>query len=257
MTVYLTKFLWSIFNPFNLIVIFFLVGYFINLFNLKFLSKSLYFFALFIFFISGVMPSGSYLNYLLEKNFHSQNDLPERIDGILILSGATNPYLTKEHDQIVINGAAERLTESINLIKKYPNAKIIFSGGFIYPGLDHASVAKKFFSNMGIDSNKIYYESKSLNTYENILFSKKIAEPKKNEIWLLVTSAYHLNRSLGISEKIEWTFIPYATDFKKSKIFSWQPSLNLLSNFSEFNQASHEWIGIFAYYFMGRSELIF
>ena len=260
MTFYLSKFLWLIFNPFNLIIIIIIIGYFFNLFNYKILSKSLYIFVSFIFFISAILPTGSYLNYLLEKDFHSKNYLPEKIDGILILSGATNPYLTKEHNQINFNGSVERLTESISLIKKYPNAKIIFSGGsgsLKYPDLDHASVAKNFFSNMGVDSSKIYYEKKSHNTYENILFSKRIALPKINEKWLLVTSAFHLKRSLGVSEKLEWTFIPYAVDFKKTKKFSWKPSFNLLSNLLEFQQASHEWVGLLAYYLMGRSDRIF
>ena len=254
MTFYLSKFLWLIFNPFNVLIIIIIIGYLSNLFNLKFLSKFFYICALFIFFISAVIPIGPYLKYLLEKNYHSQNYLPETIDGILILSGATNPYLTKEHNQISLNGSVERLTESISLIKKYPTAKIIFSGGtgsLKYIDLDHASVAKNFFSNMGIDSNKIYYERKSRNTYENILFSKKIANPKKNEKWLLVTSAYHLKRSLGVSEKLEWIFIPYAVDFEKSKKFLWKPSFDLLSNLSQFQQATHEWIGLFAYYLLG------
>ena len=260
MTFYLSKFLWFVFNPFNLLIIIIIIGYLFNLFNLKLLSKFFYFFAVFIFFISAVMPTGSYLNYLLEKNFHSKNYLPETIDGILILSGATNPYLTKEHNQINFHGSVERLTESVSLIKKYPNAKIIFSGGsgsLKYPSLDHASVAKNFFSNMGIDSSKIYYEKTSHNTYENILFSKRIARPKINEKWLLVTSAFHLNRSLGVSEKLEWIFIPYAVDFNKTKKFSWKLSFNLLSNLLEFQQASHEWAGLLAYYLMGRSDRIF
>ena len=54
---------------------------------------------------------------------------------------------------------------------------------------------------MGINSNKIYYDNKSRNTYENILFAKKIANPKKNEKWLLVTSASHFSRSLGCGRK--------------------------------------------------------
>ena len=254
MTFYLSKLLWFIINPFNVLIIIIIIGYLSNIFNLKCLSKSFYIFALFIFCISAVVPTGSYLYYLLEKNYYSQNYLPETIDGILILSGASNPYLTKEHNQINLNGSVERLTESVSLIKKYPTAKIIFSGGtgsLKYIDLDHASVAKNFFSNMGIDSNKIYYERKSRNTYENILFSKKIANPKKNEKWLLVTSAYHLNRSLGVSEKLEWIFIPYAVDFEKSKKFSWDFPYNFLRNISEFNQATHEWIGLFAYYLLG------
>lgn len=260
MTFYLSKVLWFMFSPFNLILISIVIGYFFNAINLKFLSKFFYIFSLSVFFISSAMPTGSYLNYMLEKNFHSPKNLPDTIDGILILAGATNPYLTKEHNQVNLNGAVERLTESISLIKDYPNAKIIFSGGsgsLKHPDLNHASVAKNFFKNMGIDSGKIYFENKSRNTYENILFAKKIANPKKSEKWLLVTSASHLNRSLGVAKKLEWTFIPYAVDFNKPKKFTWKFSFNLLSNLSEFQQASHEWIGLFAYYLMGRSEKTF
>ena len=67
---------------------------------------------------------------------------------ILILSGATDPYMTKEYNQVALNGSVERLTESINLIAKYPDAKIIFAGGsgsINYPTLSHSKVAKIFF----------------------------------------------------------------------------------------------------------------
>ena len=103
----------------------------------------------FIFF--GILPIGSYLNYLLEKDFHDAVILPKKVDGILILSGASNPILTKEYNQVSLNDSAERLTESIILINKYPNAKIIFSGGSgsLNPDtIGHSYVAKLFFENL-------------------------------------------------------------------------------------------------------------
>ena len=114
--------------------------------------------------------------YLLEKDFHSKIYLPVNIDGILVLAGATNPYLTKEYNQISLNGSAERLTESIQLIKKYPKAKVFFAGGsgsLTHPDLSHSAVAKSFYESLDVDINKIYFENKSRNTYENILFAKK------------------------------------------------------------------------------------
>ena len=173
----------------------------------------------------------------------------------------TNTFLTREHNQVNLNDSVERLTESILLIKRYPNAKVIFSGGsgvLEYPELDHASVAKKFFQNMGIDSNKLNYENKSRNTYENILFSKKLVNPKKNEKWLLVTSAIHLSRAMNVAEKLEWSFIPYPTDFHSSKNFGFSSfyKLQFFHNINAFNSASHEWFGLIAYYLMGRSSKI-
>ena len=119
------------------------------------------------------------------------------------------------------------------MINKYPEARVIFSGGsgsLSNNTLTHASVAKQFFEKVGIKPERILYEDKSRNTYENILFSKEIAKPNINQKWLLVTSAFHLKRSLNIAEKLEWNFIPYATDFNKSKKFSWKISFNILSH---------------------------
>jgi uncharacterized SAM-binding protein YcdF (DUF218 family) len=260
MSFYLSKIIWFLFNPFNLILILLFFGLLLNLIPLKLFSKICYLFSFLLFFITGILPIGSFLNYNLEKDFFYTASYPEHIDGILILGGATNPFLSNEHNQINFNDSSERLIESIFLIKRFPDAKVIFSGGsgsISEPNLTHAFVAKKFFQNMDIDHKKIIYEDKSRNTYENILFSKRIARPHSAEKWLLVTSAFHLKRSLAISEKLKWTFIPFATDFNKSKKFKWRLSINFLSNINEFNKASHEWMGLISYYLMGRSSSIF
>lgn len=259
MSFYLSKIIWYILNPFNIILIFFLLSFILSFFKLKIISNFFYISTGIFFFISVILPTGSYLNYLLEKDYHFSNAHPKKIDGILILSGATNPLLSKEYNQIILNGSAERLIESILLINKFPNAKVVFAGGSGYifnQNLDHASVAKKLFENIGLKNKKIIYENKSRNTYENILFSKKLIKPKRNETWVLITSAFHLKRSLGIAKKLDWNFIPLATDYRKSKNFSWNLSFNFFNNMAEFQNASHEWIGIFSYYIMGRSELI-
>ena len=109
---------------------------------------------IFITFIS-FFPIGSYLTYNIEKEFHSNIKIPERVDGILILGGATNPLLFKEYDQISLNGSAERLVESVLIIRKFEKAKVIFSGGsgsINRSDLDHSQVAKLFYKNMNVKS---------------------------------------------------------------------------------------------------------
>ena len=248
MLFYLSKFLWFFLNPFNFFIYCIFLGYIFHKFKTRFLSKFLYFLATFVFIISAILPTGSYLNFLLEKNYSTNNVDKKKIDGILILAGATNPYLFKIHNQISLNESAERLTESIKLIERFPNAKIIFSGG-----LGHSEVAKLFFKNMNVKS-KIIFENKSRNTYENILFSQKIANPQKNQKWIIITSAFHLKRSLAISKKLNWNLLPYPVDFKNSNKFSWKlsKSFNFLYNMSVFERSSHEWVGIISYRFLGR-----
>ena len=260
MSFYLSKKLWIILNPFNMLLLFIFFGFILSFFSKKIFSKIFYFLSLVFFIIIAVMPTGEYMIYHLEKKFHVMPPLPNKIDGILILSGGTNPVLTKEYNQISLNDSVERLTESLQLMKKYSNAKIIYSGGsglLHNQQLTHSYVAKLFFTNNVMKLDNIIFEDKSRNTYENILFSKKIAKPEINENWLIVTSAHHMQRALNIAERLEWKFIPYAVDFKSRKKFVWELRIYLLNNLVLFQTASHEWLGLIAYYWMGRSSKIF
>ena len=260
MTFYLSKLLWMLFNPFNLIILLFFSSLIFSFLRLKIISRIFYIFAIFLFFVTGFLPTGSYLNYLLEKKYHSFDMYSLNIDGILVLSGATDPKLSEEYNQVILNESAERLTQTVFLLNKYPNAKIVFSGGsslIEFSDLNHSNIAKKFFENMNVNSTNIYYETKSRNTFENILLSKKIAKPDKNESWLIVTSAFHMHRALAIAKHLDWNFIPYPTDFRQSKKFKWKISFNILSNLNDFEKSSHEWIGLISYYLLGRSSYIF
>ena len=260
MTFFLSKIIWYILNPFNLILLLFAIGIIFNLYKLKTISKVFFLFSLFLFLISTLLPTGYYLTYLLEKDFHNSTFIPDDIDGVLIFSGATNPYLTKEYGQVSLNDSAERLFEAKIVLEKKNNLKIIFSGGSGYinsqNNRDYTS-AKKFFVNMGIDVSRIIFEKKSRNTFENIIYSKKIANPLDNEKWLVITSASHLKRVLNVSEKIKWNLIPYATDFNYKKNYQFELSINFFNNLFEFQKASHEWVGLIAYYFLDRTNRIY
>jgi len=259
MSFYLSKVLWLIINPFNILIFFLLITIFF-----LFLKKNIltYFFLslFFIFLFSfGIFPTGKYLIYKLEKNYHDAIFLPDKVDGLLILGGATNPFLSDEFNQINLNDSAERLIESITLIKNYTEAKIIFTGGsglIEKPKMDHARIAKQFFMQIGLDTDNIIFENKSRNTYENILYSKNIAKPKKNEKWIVITSAFHMNRAIFIGEKYDWILTPYAVDFTQPKKFIFKLNLNLLNNLNLMQRGSHEWIGLIAYYLMGRTSRI-
>ena len=259
MTFYLSKIFWFFFNPFNLIIFIFIFGLFFYKLKKFFLAKSFYYLSIGFFLIFAVLPIGPYLTYLLEKDFHETNYYPDKLDGILILSGATNPFLTKEYDQINLGDGAERLLESYFLIKKFPNVKIIFSGGAAYlgyPEITDSSAAKKFYKDMGLDIRKIYFENKSRNTFENILLSKNYAKPKQNENWLLISSAFHLRRAMNVADKLDWNLIAYPTDFRQSKKFIFTFSVNLFYNLSQSNLAFREWLGLVYYYLSNKTSKI-
>ena len=76
-----------------------------------------------------------------------------------------------------------------------------------------------------------------------------------NEKWMLITSAFHLRRSIGIAKQLQWTMIPYPTDFQSSKKIEWKLNFDLIRNFYVLERSSHEWLGLVAYYFLGRKEI--
>ncbi len=260
MTFYLSKFLWFMFNPFNIIILILISGIIFYFLKFNKTSKVLFTFCFTILLSISFLNIGKYLIYKLENQYYDNITLPKRLDGILILGGATNPSLFKDFEQVNVNDSAERIIEAVNIINNYNNIKIVFSGGSGFPNrpdLNHSQVVKVFFKNMKLTNDKIIYESKSRNTFENIRNSKAIVNPKKNEKWLLITSAFHMRRAILIAEKHNWQLIPYPVDFKINKNFNIGLSLNFLSNLNYFNDASHEWIGLFSYYFLGRTNKLF
>jgi len=257
---FISKFIWLIFSPLNFLAILLIISFFFKVIKIKIFSRIFFIISLFFFILVGVFPTGNLLLFKLEQQYQTPSMIPDKIDGILILGGSTNVGLTILHEQVSFNDAGERLTESANTIRKHNPKKIIFSGGTKKQTFDssHSYVAKRFFSEIGVDTNKIIFEFKSRNTYENILFSKKIAKPKKDENWLLITSSFHMNRAINVAEKLNWQFIPYPVDFRTGKSFtSFKPSFRLLDNFNYFDLASHEILGLISYYILGRSIKVF
>ena len=94
MSFYLSKVLWLIINPFNILIFLLLI----TIFFLFLKKNKLTYFFLSLFLIAlvsfGILPVGKYLIYKLEKNYHNEIILPDKVDGLLILGGATNPFLS-------------------------------------------------------------------------------------------------------------------------------------------------------------------
>ena len=110
----------------------------------------------------------------LESKYADHNSELVEIDGILVLSGMENIEMTKEYGQFYLGSSGSRIIESLRLQKKFPNAKLIFSGG----SGDHysknvTSLISVLYNEFSIALIK-YFESQSKNTYENIINSQKL-----------------------------------------------------------------------------------
>jgi uncharacterized SAM-binding protein YcdF (DUF218 family) len=193
----------------------------------------------------------------LENRFSPPASLPERIEGIVVLGGSIDELVSEARGQVALTQAAARLSETVALARRYPDARILFSGGSgrLFPGkLSEAVLAERFVTALGIDAARLTLEDRSRNTYENALFSQRLVHPMPGERWLLVTSAAHMPRAVGVFRQAGWNVIPYPVDYRtmaegnSSRGFDFAGSLEVLDD------AAREWMGLLAYRLLGRTR---
>ncbi|MCP3873020.1 MAG: YdcF family protein [Desulfobacteraceae bacterium] len=257
---WISKIFWMFFSP-DILLLLLLTASLIYLWMKRYKSASkLLSILVFSMIIISILPVGEWLFYPLEKRFTSKKELPESIDGIIVLSGAEDSFKSFLWQQAELNCRSERMFSFIHLANKYPTAKHVFTGGtgsMVLQEYKGTHVAKRLFKDQGLDISKIIFESQSKNTFENAIFTKHRVNPKPNEKWILITSASHMPRSFGVFSKIGWNVIPYPVDHKTHPRNLLRIQLNFSGNLDLLKWAAKEWVGLTAYYLTGKTTHFF
>jgi uncharacterized SAM-binding protein YcdF (DUF218 family) len=228
----------------NIIVLLLVIGLALSVTRYKRLSRSITFGTIIASFVILVFPVGSWSMAPLENRF-ARPQLPDRVDGILVLGGGESPRLFQRRGTGAVITSEGRLVEAAALSRRFPQARIVFSG-------IEAEVARAAFEQLGIDINRITFEDQARNTWENLLFSKNLIHPGPGETWLLVTHAVSIPRAMGIARQVGWHVLPWPVDYQTSKE-EISFSFDFAGNVTSMDTAAHEWIGLFVYRLTGRS----
>jgi uncharacterized SAM-binding protein YcdF (DUF218 family) len=232
----------------NFFVILLVVGLLLTQTPLKRLGRRITFatavFALILF----LLPIGSWSMAPLENRFARQG-LPEHVDGILVLSGGENPALFQRRGTAATIFSEGRLVEVAALSRKYPQARIVFSGF-------EADVARAAFVQIGLDTNRIVFEKRARSTWETLVFSQDLVHPLSGETWLLITHAVSMPRAIGVARRVGWQMLAWPVDYRTGAGESFL-SLDFADNLVGSMVAAHEWIGLAAYRITGRSTALF
>ena len=212
--------------------------------------------------VCGFSPFGSLLLYGLESRFPPWDASHGAPDGIVVLGGPIDADLSVSHDTPVIRSAPDRIVAAAMLARSYPNSLIVFSGGspnLISNDAREADYASRVFEGLGIDKTRLIMERRSRNTLENALFSKELAAPKPGERWLLVTSAFHMPRSMGLFRKAGFVVEPYPVDWRVGTTLREALSLSQVAGdgFGRTDGAVREWMGLVAYRVTGKTDALF
>ena len=176
-------------------------------------------------------------------------------EGIIVLGGALiSGRVSAHHHQPQLNSSAERMTAAFALWRSNSKLQVIFTGGegeLFGTGPSEAERARNFFTSMGLPKEALTLEDRSRNTYENALFTKDLPGVDASKRWLLVTSAWHMPRSLRSFEKAGWNVTPYPVDYRTGGITP-LTNYSLRDGAEQWELLLHEWIGIAAYRLAGR-----
>jgi uncharacterized SAM-binding protein YcdF (DUF218 family) len=208
--------------------------------------------------ICGFSPLGNLVLYPLESRFPPWDPARGAPDGIVVLGGAIDADLSVAHGVAVFRGAADRVISAAELALRYPNARIIYSGGsanLISDDAKEADYAAAVFEGLGVSKARLIMERRSRNTQENAEFSKAIAAPKAGERWLLVTSAYHMPRAVGLFRKAGFAVEPYPVDWRVGgRADFWNFSNIAVDGLDRVDTGIREWIGLAAYRATGKID---
>lgn len=204
-----------------------------------------------------ILPLGDLLLQPIERTYPAEPSLGQ-VDGIIVLGGGEDARASAFWGQIQLNEGGERYTAALALAKRFPEARILFTGGsgalrdLARTETSEADMAGRFFRDQGVSPERLLLEGQSRNTAENARLSLALAAPAPGETWVLVTSAFHMPRAMRSFETAGWTgLVPWPVDYRTSA-FKDGMGWNLTRNLLVLNTAIREQVGQIAYLLTSR-----
>jgi len=255
---YLSNIVWFFLQPLNLAIFLLLAGLVAGWSGRRRVLRAGAALAFLVLALCAWTSLGALLLNPLEERFRRPDPPPETVDGIVVLGGGMEGAINLARGGYELNGAGDRFVEAAVLARRYPQAKIVVSGGvgtLLLEGEGDADSAPRLLTALGVAPERLILEDKSRNTYENAVFTKALVTPKPGETWLLVTSAFHMPRSKALFDKAGFPTVPWPADYRTSgregiSLFT-DNTADALSNATT---ALREWIGLAAYWLAGRID---
>jgi len=211
----------------------------------------------------GLTPLGNIIVLPLEQRFAGvpAPSPGDRVDGIILLGGFEDGWVSQGRGGLGVNESAERVTEGLRLALRHPEAKVVFTGGvggLFARNVEASEPVAAFLTEAGVAKDRLVLENRSRNTYENAVFTRDLVNPKPGERWYLVTSAYHMPRAMGLFRKAGFDVVAYPVDYRTRgpedamRFFEKIPQ-----GLMRLDLAANEWLGLVAYRVLGRTDTLF
>jgi uncharacterized SAM-binding protein YcdF (DUF218 family) len=209
---------------------------------------------------AGFGPLGNVLLTPLEERFPEWRYPKQHIDGIIVLGGSydfvRHPYLST----IVLEDDTEPLALVVDLARRYPQAKVVVSGGSSYSHeVSEASIMKDYFASFGIAPERIVTEDRSLNMAQSAQFTANLLHPDPSSRWLLLTYGHLMPRAVGAFRKAGFELFPFPVHLRNPSGWDvmWNSDRSFAENLGKLDISAHEWLGLVYYKLKGYSAAWF
>ena len=197
----------------------------------------------------------------LENRFPRPDLTDARIDGLIVLGGSEVASISSARKVIAVNDSAERYIDAVVLARRFPKARVVFTGGGEVlgdAGETEAASAARIFEQLGVATVRITLEDRSRTTWENALFTAPLLKQKPGERWLLVTSAWQMPRAIGAFRKAGLQVEAYPVDYRTTGLFKpWRLHVSFTEGLRRFDYVVREYPGLLIYWLTGRTSSLF
>lgn len=200
---------------------------------------------------------GAVLLQPLEERY-VRPELPERIAGLIVLGGGFEGAINLARGGYELNAGGDRMVEAAVLARRFPEARIVISGGsgaLVLEGEGDADTAPRLLEALGVPRDRLVLENKSRDTFENAAFARELVHPAEGEKWLLVTSAFHMPRAIDLFRKAGFSVEPWPVDYRTAGNERLGLATdNPVDSLRTMTLAVREWLGLLAYRIVGRTD---
>ncbi|HEV2558871.1 MAG TPA: YdcF family protein [Microvirga sp.] len=258
---YASKVLWFVATPSNALPLLVVLGLLVALTRWRRLGLALAGLGAAGVFVGGLSPLANALILPLEQRFPAYRDEGTPVHGIVVLGGTFEAEESLRRGQVVANESSERVLDTLTLARRHPGARIVISGGgstMFGATAAEAPVIAAYLERAGLEPGRITVEDRSRTTDENAVFTRRLVEPKPGEVWLLVTSAWHMPRSVGAFRRAGFPVTAYPVDFRTRGPDDLTRAFAFVSDgLRRLDVATKEWAGLLAYWLSGRTSELF
>ncbi|RWX76544.1 YdcF family protein [Neorhizobium lilium] len=194
----------------------------------------------------------------LENRYPKPVSDPANVSCMIVLGGAFDNEVTSTRGGVEFNQAADRFIEALRLALRFPPSRVLVSGGDgsfsgVYEG--EAQASERFFTAFGVSADRLVKENTSRTTFENTTNTAGLLKSQGLDHCLLITSAFHMPRSVALFRKAGIAVSPWPVDYRTRGdvglgLDFTQPSLNAQIS----STAAREWMAIIGYRLAGRIE---